>query len=827
MAESFLFNIIERVLAKVSSIAVYEISLAWNVKTDLRKLQSTLSTIKAVLLDANEKQAKNHEVRDWLEKLRDVVYDVDDLMDDLSTQLLLQMHFQKSFGKKVRRFFSSSNPIIYRFKIGRRVKEIRELLNEIADDRKSFHFTEHNYLIPAENTSREQTHSFVRASDIIGRDADQENIVKQLIDSRNEENISVIPIVGLGGLGKTTLVKLVYNDNRVVQNFDLRMWVSISEDFSLRKIIEKILRSATGESFDHLDMDQLQGCLGNVLQLKRYLLVLDDVWNEDQHKWTDLRELLMNCARGSKIVVTTRSKMAALITGTVPPYYLEGLASDDCLSLFLKCAFGGQDNMFPNLVEIGKEIVKKCGGVPLAVKTLGRLLYTKTDENEWLQIRDNEIWEIEQKESDILPILRLSYEQMPSHLRQCFAYCSMLSKGQEIPREDFINRWIAQGFIQSSNRNSKLEDIGNQYFDELLSRFCFLDVVQAFDGEILACKIHSLVHDLAQSVAGAECLNVKPNAFVVPERVRHLFFHAEDMSGKHFPKFLLPLRKLRSFSYSFNVGPVNKFFVKTILSNFKRLRMLVLSNLDLEELPTSIGHLKELRYLNLSGSGNIKFLPRSMSKLVNLQTLNLINCEQLKELPRDFTKLISLKTLYLTTQQISVGIKFKNQHSFTSLQFLLLFKCCFPKLQPELVQHFTALRVLRIYECPSLCSLPSSIRYLTSLEKLWIWNCEELDLMDGEGMSGLSSLRSLLLMGLPKLVTLPLELKDTAPATSKYFRIADCPNLVELPEWLQNYSSLQRLYIEDCPALASIPPGIYNHNVNVHIIDCPLLSGGC
>lgn len=260
-----------------------------------------------------------------------------------------------------------------------------------------------------------------------------------------------------------------------------------------------------------------------------------------------------------------------------------------------------------------------------------------------------------------------------------------------------------------------------------------------------------------------------------------------------------------------------------MLSNFKCLRMLVLNNLDLEELPTSIGNLNELRYLNLSDSGNIKFLPRSMSKLVNLHTLNLINCEQLKELPRDFRKLISLKTLYLTTHQILAGIK--NQHSFTSLQFLLLFECCFPKLQPELVQHFTELRLLRIYECPSLCSLPRSIRYLTSLEKLWIWNCEELDLIDREGMSGLTSLQSLLLMGLPKLVTLPLELKDTAPTTLKYFRIADCPYLVELPEWLPNCSSLQRLYIEDCPVLASIPQGIYNHNANVHIIDCPLLGG--
>lgn len=149
----------------------------------------------------------------------------------------------------------------------------------------------------------------------------------------------------------------------------------------------------------------------------------------------------------------------------------------------------------------------------------------------------------------------------------------------------------------------------------------------------------------------------------------------------------------------------------------------------------------------------------------------------------------------------------------------------FPKIAARTGAAFYWTSVVAYLRMPSLCSLPRSIRYLTSLEKLWIWNCEELDLIDREGMSGLTSLQSLLLMGLPKLVTLPLELKDTAPTTLKYFRIADCPYLVELPEWLPNCSSLQRLYIEDCPVLASIPQGIYNHNANVHIIDCPLLGG--
>ncbi|KAA8518161.1 hypothetical protein F0562_015635 [Nyssa sinensis] len=749
MAETFLFNITERVLSKLGSLALDEVSLAWDIKTELKRLENTLSTLRAVILDADEQQAKNHEVRDWLEKLKDVVYDVDGLLDDFSTQLLLRnVKIRPSLLKQVINFFSLSNNLAFRFKIVHKAKEIRKRLDDIAADRRNFHFSEQVVAPNVETKVREQTHSFVRASDIIGRDSDKEFIVELLLSSNDHENISIIPIVGLGGLGKTTLVKLVYSDNRIVRNFELRMWVCVSEDFSLKMVIEKILKSATGESYGHLDMDQIQIRLRDVLNAKRYLLVLDDVWNDDRNKWIELRDLLMNGTSGSTIVVTTRNKAVATITGTISPYNLMGLSDDDCLSLFLRCAFRGEDNWLPNLVEIGKEIVKKCGGVPLAVKTLGSLLYMKTEESEWLHIRDNDIWKIEQKESDILPILRLSYDQMPPYLRQCFVYCSMFPKGNEIPREVFINLWIAQGFIHSPNGNRQLEDVGNLYFNELLSRFCFQDVAEAFDGEILACKIHNLVHDLAQSVAGEECSNVKFDTKFISDRVRHILFDEEDLSGREFPESLRKGKKMRTFSYSVSVKPIGKSFVETITSSFRHLRVLVLNYLELEELPRSIGKLRQLRYLNLSHNCNIKALPNSICKLVNLQTLNVINCEKLQTLPRDIGKLISLKTLYLTSQQMSLPKK--GRQSLNSLQYLLLYKCASLKLLSEGFQHFTSLRVLRIYECPRLASLPSSIRHLTALEKLWIWDCEELNLWKGEGMEGLRSLRSVASNGAPE-----------------------------------------------------------------------------
>ncbi|KAI3446528.1 hypothetical protein Pfo_003193 [Paulownia fortunei] len=444
-----------------------------------------------------------------------------------------------------------------------------------------------------------------------------------------------------------------------------------------------------------------------------------------------------------------------------------------------------------------------------------------TDEQEWLRIKDNDIWEIDQKQTDILPLLRLSYEQLPSYLRQCFAYCSMLPKGLEIPREAFINLWIAQGFIHSVNGNRQLEDIGNQYFNELLSRFCFQEVVEAFDGEILACKIH----DLAQSVAGRECLNVKSDTKSIYDKVRHLYFHDEDLSGKEPPKMLLKLKNVRSFRCAFKVKPLDKTFIQAIARNFRRLRVLILNSLELEELPSSIGDLKQLRYLDLSQSSNIKSLPKSVCKLVNLQTLNLINCENFQDLPRNFGDLISIKTLYLTCQEMS--LRKRGPQSFSSLQFLLLYNCDFVQLPSEGLQHLTSIRVLRIYDCPRLASLPNSIKYLAALEKLWIWNCEELDLSEGDGLHSLTGLQSLLLMGLPKLINLPVGLKENVAKTLKFLRIANCANFTAFPEWLLSFTLLQRLYIEDCPNLFFLPEVVHSHIPKVHISGCPKLGEVC
>ena len=506
VAETFVFNIAAKVLGKIGSPAFQQACMVWGVESDLNRLENTLSTIKAVLLDAEDQQVHNQELTVWLGQLKEVFYDAQDVLDEFECEALRRqvVEIQGSTTRKVRRFFSSSNSLVFRTKMAHKVKEIRARLDEVAADKDKFHLSQRSdnkHLV----RGREMSYSFVQASDVIGRDQDKEQIIECLMHPADDQKVSVISVVGIGGVGKTALAKLVFNDARVVHHFELKGWMCVSDEFVLKQLLVKIIRTITSENCNVLEEEQLQIRLRNILDGKKFLLILDDVWNEDRVKWIELRNLLMGGANGSKILVTTRSPTIASMMSTMCPYNLKGLPQEECVSLFIKWAFDeGEERQHANLVEIGEEIVKKCKGVPLAVKSLESLLYSKLDERDWRFVKDNEIWKFNRKEGDILSALQLSYNQMPSYLKQCFAYFSFLLKDYEYNTLDLIPFWMAQGLLQSLDENQEPEDIGNQYVDELFSR-CFLEDYSDA-GYFRLFKIHDLAHDLALSIAQNECL---------------------------------------------------------------------------------------------------------------------------------------------------------------------------------------------------------------------------------------------------------------------------------------------------------------------------------
>ncbi|KAK3188716.1 hypothetical protein Dsin_028277 [Dipteronia sinensis] len=340
MSELLVSPVAEIVLRKLGSIAYQQVFLLWGVKKDLLKLENTSTTINAVLLDAEHQQFHNRELRVWLEKLKDVCYDAEDVLSEFEAESL-----RGSNSSKVWNLLPHPKSLTFRFMIAHKMKGIRERLDEIAVDKLKFHLNINRDYSLDVSKQREMTHSFVFASDVIGRDKNKQEIIQLLMQPEpvdDDQNVSVVPIVGIGGLGKTALAKLVYNDKRIDEYFDLKMWICVSDDFVEKKIMIKIINSATSKKPSNMDIDQLQKVLRDILSGKRYLLIMDDVWNEDARKWIDFKKLLLGGANGSKIIVTTRSNRVASIMGTMRcanEYRLEGLSYESCLSLFMKCAF--------------------------------------------------------------------------------------------------------------------------------------------------------------------------------------------------------------------------------------------------------------------------------------------------------------------------------------------------------------------------------------------------------------------------------------------------------------------------------------------------------
>jgi hypothetical protein len=267
------YGIAGKVLEQLGSFTYQEFCLAWGVQSDLKKLDSTVLAIKAVLIDAEEKQASDERLRTWLGELKDVLNDAENVLDEVQCRAL-QKKVMKKYGstsKKVRYFFSGFNPLVFPFEMAHKIKDIRKRLDDIAADQIQFSLPKRLEDRKIKMHRREMTHSFVNLSNVIGRDDDKKNIILLLMQEDAGRNVSVIPIIGIGGLGKTTIAKFVYNDEWVKSHFQLRVWVCVSKDFDLTRLIKEILKSAIGKTNENLGVDGLQNSLRELLKDKKLL----------------------------------------------------------------------------------------------------------------------------------------------------------------------------------------------------------------------------------------------------------------------------------------------------------------------------------------------------------------------------------------------------------------------------------------------------------------------------------------------------------------------------------------------------------------------------
>lgn len=686
IGEVILSASVEMLIRKLSSEGIGLFARQEKVHRDVMKWKKLLVKIKSVLDDAEEKQTTEDSVKIWLLDFQNLAYDVEDILDEFETEalwrkLLLEpaQPSTSKFRKLILTCWASFSPrsIMFDSKMMSKIKEITARFQDIVKHKDQLNLEENSREKSKKVRKRLTTTSLVNEAKVYGREKVKEMIDLLLRDDlTTEDGFSVIPVIGLGGVGKTTLAQLVYNDNQIQNHFDLKAWACVSEDFDVINITKSILMSINAkESGDHNDLNLLQEELKKKLSEKKFLLILDDVWNENYDDWTVLTNPFEAGSQGSKIVVTSRSRSVAAITGTVPAYLLKELSNDDCLSVFTE--HSTRDfSMHQSLKGIGEKIVIKCNGLPLAAKTLGGLLRGKYDLSDWEDVLHSKIWNLPEERCNIIPALRLSYYYLSPHLKRCFAYCSLFPKNYEFQEDEIVLLWMAEGFLHRENSEKQMEDLGRQYFRELYLRSFF----QQSSYNTSRFMMHDLINDLAQWAAGGiyfrmEDLLPGTKQHKFSKSLRHFSYTRGQYDGNSSFDSFHNIENLRTFlPISSDIWSKKSYLSYSLfhmISKLQCLRVLSLNGYCISKLPNSIGDLKHLRYLNLSGT-RIRTLPQSVNKLYNLETLILEDCRRLNKLCADIGNLIKLQCLSNSNVDSLEGMPLRIG-KLTCLQIL----CCF------------------------------------------------------------------------------------------------------------------------------------------------------
>ncbi|EYU34177.1 hypothetical protein MIMGU_mgv1a021147mg [Erythranthe guttata] len=624
--EAVLGAFVQVLLQNLISISVEQINHVRYYKKQLKKLKDCVSMIQSFLNDAEKKQVTDETVKLWLRKLEGVAFDADNLLDELNYQhLSKKLHTEYRIGKKVRDFIPHS---INHLKMALRIRDINKNMEDINHEASNYGLQKAviGAYTPVDGSGpsavRLETDSFSIDPIFLGRENDVSKIVKMMTRVPNDQVFSILPIVGMGGLGKSTVARQVFSHEVIRNHFAKRFWVYVSKNFDVMSLFKKILTSLAGTNAElgnkQAVLEELQKYLGT----ERFLIVLDDVWNDNQEIWDDFVNPLrrISSSTGNGIIVTTRREHVASLVTTLPIHQLNNLLDDECWSI-IKAKAVGEGTIIPSELEtIGVQIAKRCRGLPLAAKVVAGLLRGKSMDG-WVSIQKNWLSDLTD-ENSISKILKLSFDHLSSpSLKKCFAYCSIFPKGFNMERKKIVELWMAEGFLHGTD----MEIVGNQFFDLLLQNSLLLQVVGRNDyyGDITYYNMHDLVHDLASSI------------LISSVQVRYKCLQSSECESHDILN--------EQASYLRSLLSNDKICVR-MFSEFKSLHVLILMGNCVEELPTSIGVLIHLRCLDISDT-KTKCFPNSISELYHLQTLRA--SDVLEALPNTMKNLISLRHLHI------------------------------------------------------------------------------------------------------------------------------------------------------------------------------------
>nr|GMD10946.1 putative disease resistance protein RGA3 [Ipomoea batatas] len=846
MAEALISGAVNQLSIFIKDQGLELIRAALGVEKEIKNLSSKLNKIKAVLVDAERRSFEEERVKLWVEEIKELCYDVEDVVDEWSTRSRRQQMERSSqvsagsccsFLLAVFSCFHFKRFVMHG-DIANKIKELDSRLDRITREKDQFNFlavaNTSASLHPDHKSKPVSTPFDVDATEIQGRESDASGLISKLLENNNNNNGSpvVISIVGAGGIGKTTLAQLVYGHQQIKTHFDQRVWVCVSHPFDQIKIAKAIVESTTKSSTDLSQLPMLLEKIQSTLSQERFLLVLDDVWTEEDAKWAPFKNCLKVGLPGSRILVTSRSERVARMMASVYLHPVDLISDSDAWLLLSKIAFSGRTkDASEKLKEIGQKVAQKCKGLPLAVKVMGSLLRNKDTEEEWQNVLsnlDSKFWGLDEVETHLFPHLYLSYDDLTPQMKRCFSYCAVFPKDYEIHVDELIRIWMAQGYLTTTKNgrsdHNQMEQKGREVFGNLAMRSLFQDFEKhCWDPNIIiSCKMHDIVHDFAEFLTKNECYSVVWQEDKVKiENLRHLSWQKTG-SPMDLASNYDVLGKLRTF-FAKDLSPEQ--LTANMFNCLKSVRVLGLHSCMLPKLPKEIGNLIHLRYIDISCSKIVE-LPDSICSLDNLQTLNLQECECLSRLPEGIGNLHKLRKIDLRRSKVE---ELPNSIcSLGNLETLNLKRCeCLSRLPegignlqkltsidlswskveelPDSICSLDDLEILDLEGCECLSRLPEGIGNMRHLSKIDLSESGVKELPDS--ICSLDNLQTLNLRGCECLSKLPegienlRHLKEIDLSRSK---------VEELPDSICSLDNLRILNLQGCECLSRLPEGIGN-----------------
>ncbi|KAK3023946.1 hypothetical protein RJ639_044709 [Escallonia herrerae] len=761
---------VDLMIGKIVSILENEASLLGGVYDELDELKRELKSMRSCLEDADRKRFLTQGEKSWVEDVRDMCNPVEDIIEEFIYHMNKPQKGGNKFTKHLYRTVKFPENLLEMHRVASRLQVINKKLKSIPERRQRYLVDPVQVTISNDNHRRVQNDSeallFAKGDHLVGIEDDERLVVKWLTDEYPGR--SVISVVGMGGSGKSALAAKVYKNQIIKQHFECYAWIVVSQKYVIEDIFRRMIEECYGSKNEKVPADlsamrykELLRVLVDYLAPKRYIVVIDDVW--DRNLWSDINVSLQDEGRRSRVILTTRKEEIASSSFGVKSYvhYIEPLKPSDAWDLFCMKAFSS--NSCPEeLQHTATKLVRKCGGLPLALLALGGVMYSKKTSSEWIdfisglnqELRNNPGLEV------VKGILFLSFSDLPYQLKRCFLYCSIFPEDYQMYRGKLVRLWMAEGFIEH---------------DKAKTPFRLAEDNEEPHRKAKKCQMHDLVRELAISMSEAEKFSVVYTGEGSDEEVSTAPRLSIQTTSREI-KSITGLAKVRSlFVFLANLIPPSSAI--TLPTGLRLIRVLYLEDVPMEKLPEEIGDLFNFSYLNLKRT-KLKELPKSIGRLSNLQTLDIRNTK-IDLAPKGIGKLEKLQNLYAYHDNPNVddfcfisGIKFRS--SICKLKSLKVFNCV--TAEPNLLKQLRNMTQLISFGITNVRKedekdLCIALQSMSLLRNLFVMVVDEEEYLGMNSPSfALPGLKNLVLVG--KLETVPRWFGSLQNLTSLYLHLS-------------------------------------------------------